>query len=505
MLKTIIVLPDGTELFSGTDTVNAIKSATITECVNDSDNISLGSVCASLLEASIIAPNGGLSIAAGDEVKVYKADEDGNRHLIGLFTLEKPSRPSANVLAITAYDRISWLDKDLTTWLSGLNAWPYKLFDLASMVCDACGLSLVNEEIPNGDFLVQEFSVDGVTGRQLMRWIGQAAGLFCHATAAGLVEFAWYLENTALSIAPEEKDGSIFYYQNGLHFEDYQTAAIEKVQIRSNADDVGTIYPDTAEDVNTYIIEANPLLIATNAETLLPIAQTLYERLQGITYTPCNISIPATLDIRAGDIIGITDRNGRSITAYIMTWTMSGQKVALESTGDYILASTGAVNKQEFKALAGKVLNLRTDVDGIFAENRDAAGRVSLLQQTVDGITSRVADQQGQLSQIQQNANSVSIQVKNILENGVSRVETNTGYTFEDGGMSIQRSDSEIANRIDHTGVYVTKSDETVLQANNRGVVAVDVTVKNYLEIGHARFEEYTKGTDSARTACYWI
>ena len=33
------------------------------------------------------------------------------------------------------------------------------------------------------------------------------------------------------------------------------------------------------------------------------------------------------------------------------------------------------------------------------------------------------------------------------------------------------------------------------------GVVAVDVTVKNYLEIGHARFEEY--GSD--RTACFWI
>lgn len=500
MLKTIIVLPDGTELCSGADTVNAIKSVTITESVNDSDNLSLGSVCSSILEARIIAPDGNLSIATGDEVTVYKADDDGNRHLIGLFTLEKPSRPSANILAVTAYDRISWLDKDLTTWLSGLNAWPYKLFDLASMVCDACGLSLANEEIPNGDFLVQEFSVDGVTGRQLVKWIGQAAGMFCRATSAGFVEFAWYSENTALSVAPEEKDGSIFYYQSGLRFEDYQTAVIEKVQIRNNADDVGTIYPETAENVNTYMIEANPLLVAVNAETLLPIAQTLYERLQGITYTPCTVSIPATLSIRAGDIVGITDRNGKNITAYIMTWTMSGQKVTLESTGDYILASTSAVNKQEFKALSGKVLYLRTDVDGIFAENKDTAGRVSLLQQTVEGISTRVSDQQGQLTQIQQSTNAVSVRVGQIESGGVSKV-VGMGYSFTPSGLLIEKDQDSVKTKIDNQGMAVSSYDTPVLTANKRGVVAVDVTVKNYLEIGHARFEEY--GSD--RTACFFI
>jgi len=40
------------------------------------------------------------------------------------------------------------------------------------------------------------------------------------------------------------------------------------------------------------------------------------------------------------------------------------------------------------------------------------------------------------------------------------------------------------------------------LQANDKGVVAADVTVRNYLIMGsHARFEDYGAG----RTACFWL
>ena len=44
------------------------------------------------------------------------------------------------------------------------------------------------------------------------------------------------------------------------------------------------------------------------------------------------------------------------------------------------------------------------------------------------------------------------------------------------------------------------------LQANNEGVVATDVKVRNYLIIGkHARFENYSDGVDSQRTACFFV
>ena len=61
-------------------------------------------------------------------------------------------------------------------------------------------------------------------------------------------------------------------------------------------------------------------------------------------------------------------------------------------------------------------------------------------------------------------------------------------------------------NSLDETGMYVRRGDEIMLQANNKGVIATDVQVRNYLIVGdHARFENYSNGTDSKRTACFWI
>ena len=61
-------------------------------------------------------------------------------------------------------------------------------------------------------------------------------------------------------------------------------------------------------------------------------------------------------------------------------------------------------------------------------------------------------------------------------------------------------------NSLDETGMYVKRSDDVMLQANANGVIATDVSVRNYLIIGcHGRFEDYSDGTDTARTACFWI
>jgi len=61
-------------------------------------------------------------------------------------------------------------------------------------------------------------------------------------------------------------------------------------------------------------------------------------------------------------------------------------------------------------------------------------------------------------------------------------------------------------NLLDNTGMYVRRSGQVILQANAAGVVATDVTVRNYLVIGtHARLEDYTGSTDGNRTACFYL
>ena len=68
MLKNLMVLPDGTELFSGAGTVNAIQSVSLTQRVNSGTELTLGSTCTAMLEATLFTPDGGLELARGAEV-----------------------------------------------------------------------------------------------------------------------------------------------------------------------------------------------------------------------------------------------------------------------------------------------------------------------------------------------------------------------------------------------------------------------------------------------------
>lgn len=92
-----------------------------------------------------------------------------------------------------------------------------------------------------------------------------------------------------------------------------------------------------------------------------------------------------------------------------------------------------------------------------------------------------------------------------VIEEGVDRVKTTTGYTLDSDGLHISKSGEEMSNTLDNTGMYVKRDDEEILTANNEGVGAVNLHAKTYLIIGagegRSRFEDY--GTN--RTGCYWI
>ena len=159
-----------------------------------------------------------------------------------------------------------------------------------------------------------------------------------------------------------------------------------------------------------------------------------------------------------------------------------------------------------------------TLADGLLAEFVTAAHLVAGTIQSHDGETffldldngilkiKSVDDLTGDVAELKQNSGEISIAVKKILDDGVGQVTTESGYTFNADGLHIQKSGEEMENTLDNTGMYVKRSDEVMLQANADGVIATDVSVRNYLIIGnHARFEDYSDGTDNARTACFWI
>lgn len=394
-MTALLVLPDGREISSGEVGKDAILSLTLTAGVNDTQELTLGSVYASMVEAELLVPEGELGLGAGEEVTLYWVEGE-NREKAGIFVAEKPEKTGKGTYSLTCFDRVSRLDQDVTDWLESLDGWPYSLLNFGKLVCRHCGVELANTQIPNGEYQVKKFAARGITGRQILFWVGEAACRFLRATPEGTLLLDWY--------TPAEKtvsaSGEDFYYQDTLTWSDYRTAPIDRVQLRFDEKDVGTIYPPEAAG-NTYAVTGNYLLTAEDAQSLLPVAEVLYGELSGVQYTPCKLTVPSRLGIREGQILTVETPTGERLTAYVMGRTASRGRDTLECTGSCTRDSSTAVTSQSYKALSGKILRLQTNVDGLTVENQDMAGRLTAITANVEGITARVEKTETKVTAVQ--------------------------------------------------------------------------------------------------------
>ena len=388
MVKNILVLDDGTEIAAGTVGQNAILSLTCTETVSKTTDLCPGAACSNKLEITIwVEPGTDLPITSGTRLTHYR-ETSGQRTLAGTYWAVKPTSQTRNTYKIYAYDAVSLLDGVQSTWLRSIqDQFPMTLWKFAGLVAQRCGVTIVNSSLPrNGTYLVQAFYADNLTGRQLLAWVAEASCTFLRATSDGKIEFAWYTDySTSQSIGPT------VYIRDGLSHDKFQTAPVVKVQIRQSDDDVGVLYPSDESGSNALVIQGNLLLTSATADALKPVAQAIFETMQGVTYTPLKVTVPADFPLPApGNIVSVTDARGNVLSSYIMTRKISGQQVTLESTGNATRDGTAAVNEQSYKNLTGKMLEIKTSVDGLEVKASDLTGKYTDLKATVDGLSSEV-------------------------------------------------------------------------------------------------------------------
>lgn len=388
MVKNILVLDDGTEIAAGTVGQNAILSLTCTETVSKTTDLCPGAACSNKLEITIwVEPGTDLPITSGTRLTHYR-ETSGQRTLAGTYWAVKPTSQTRNTYKVYAYDAVSRLDSVQSTWLRSIqDQFPMTLWAFAGLVAQRCGVTIANNSLSrNGSYRVQAFYADNLTGRQLLAWVAEASCTFLRATPDGKIEFAWYTDyNASQSIGPT------VYIRDGLSHDKFQTAPVVKVQIRQSDDDVGVLYPSDESGSNALVIQGNLLLTSATAEALKPVARAIFETMQGVTYTPLKVTVPANFPLPApGNIVSVTDARGNVLSSYIMTRTISGQQVTLESTGNATRDGTAAVNEQSYKNLTGKMLEIKTSVDGLEVKASDLTGKYTDLKATVDGLSSEV-------------------------------------------------------------------------------------------------------------------
>ena len=393
MLQPILTLPSGTELRGG-QAGSAVENLTLHTAVNAGQEFAIGSAYSDYIEAEIWAdPGGSLQITAGDVLTYYRLDDAGSRTKVGIFYAEKPTRTKRNSYKVTAYDTMSKLDADFSGWLRANQAqFPKTIWQLVQLACQRAGVTLAGISLPiNGSYSVQAFYADDLTCRQIISWAAEAAGCYAHMNADGKLQFLTYTDKRSTAkITPDGASNSTAYYADSLSYEDYTVKAIEKVQIRQSDSDVGVIYPDSTTATNTYAVQGNLLLTTGTEANLKTVAQNLYNVLKSVTYTPCKVAVPSGSGLACGQIVHVKDARGREFDTYLMSATISSGKASFESVGSASRESSSAVNSQSYKNLTGKMLEIKTSVDGLTVTASELSGNYSELKQTVDGLSAEV-------------------------------------------------------------------------------------------------------------------
>ena len=282
---------------------------------------------------------------------------------------------------------------------------------------------------------------------------------------------------------------------------------------------------DTEVDVNVKYVVNNTLdgvtqYIRDNAfldlrEDRASLINELLAAMKGLTLTQFTCKWRGNYLLEPGDKIAIADKRNKYITSYLLDdkYTYNGG-FAADTTWEYSESSgktaanpsnIGDALKQTF----AKVDKVNKQIDLVVSDVEGYGEDISSIQMTTNNITASVSDLNKDIGSLSKKVDAtltsedVQIAIQQELVNGVDKVITTTGFTFNDEGLMVSKTGSEMTTQITEDGMTVFRNSGEVLTADNTGVKAENLTATTYLIVGiNSRFENYDNGN---RTGCFWI
>lgn len=497
-----VELYEGSTLLNTFNHTDALNSFTVTRT---GDKKFFGFGVSQEIEVKLVDKERAINIT---EDQILKASFIANNSTVSptpLFYVSEVKRnENTNELTIKGYD-IIYKAKSYTVAELGLVA-PYTILDVISKIVDKLGI-FYSIEMSSRDALNIEYpegaNFDGAeTLREVLDAIAEAT------------QTIYYINNTNrltfkhLNIA----DDPVLTISKAEYF----TLESKENRILSDicsATELGdNVTTTTGNSGETQYVRDNPFWeLREDITTLLDNAIAL---VGGISLNQFSCKWRGNYLVEPGDKIAIVTKDDNTIISYLLDekYTYNGGYSA-ETSWEYGEKSgesadnpttLGGALKQTF----AKVDKANKQIEIVVSDVQANSEEISSLELTTDTIAASVSKIDGSVSQLTNEVNTkmtaedVSISIQTALNEGVERVTTATGFTFNEEGLHISKTDSEITTSITEDGMIVYKNDKEVLVADNLGVKAEDLHATTFLIIGNnSRFEDY----NSNRTGCFWI
>ena len=282
-----------------------LGSATVSNKCVDPQNIKLGAVNIGTFKVTFVnntlVPRGEwenktISLfwnqLIDDELQTYEQVP------VGVYIINEANHAAEGV-KVTAYDRMSLLDKDLDfTTSSG------SIYSFLNLICNKChvvlGMSRAEvEALPNGDEVFSVYAENDMkTFRDFLGWVSQTCGTFATFNRFGELELRKYGNTSVMTIHADKRF-------KGGSFSDFETfyTSISVVDIANQVTIVESTTPNNGLVMN---LGSNPLLQYGLSATLERQRKKILGSLADFRYTPFTTSLLGNPIFDLGDVLTFT-------------------------------------------------------------------------------------------------------------------------------------------------------------------------------------------------------
>lgn len=200
-----------------------------------------------------------------------------------------------------------------------------------------------------------------------------------------------------------------------------------------------------------------------------------------------------------------------TVTTYGTQIEQNAKDISLKASSEEVttvktnLEAADAANKELIDANTISVQTVEKNLSdlSVTAEgiNASVQSLTTIIETNAEGVATELAEINKKVD-MNVSAEDVSIAIQTEMAKGTDKVVTSTGYKFDEEGLTVSKSNSEMETKITEDGMVVYKNGDAVLTANNQGVDAKNLHATTYLIVGtNSRFEDY----GSNRTGCFWV
>lgn len=283
----------------------------------------------------------------------------------------------------------------------------------------------------------------------------------------------------------------------------------------------------TTESGSTQFIRNNPFW--DNREDRATLLDNALAAVGGLTLNQFECDWHGNYLLEIGDKIALITKDGSQAISYVLDDTIEYNGGISEKTkwsyadneNENDIYSAPSNLGDSIKQTYAKVDKVNKEIEIVASQADENTDAIAALRINVDSINATVQNQQQQINEsvdsLNSDINTLTTEIasarlesqqailefrQEIEQDGIDKVTTSTGFTFNEEGMTVEKSGREMKTTITEDGMTVYRSGESVLQANNEGVKAKNLHANTYLIIGNnSRFEDYKYN----RTGCFWI